>query len=280
MCGQYPGAFEDQRNDRLLKKLLSKGIDTFVCLQAEMDDDIPEDVWRSGIGLRPYFEDAQKLSKRLLKWAHLPIVDGGVAPDDVTVEFAEYLAADLMAGRVLYIHCWGGHGRTGVFLALLLSYLYRISASEALKRVQAYHDCRIEGTGVKSPQTVVQRDQVKRLVAGMLFRPAPDVTIMPQLAPLTLDAGKRGSMKPMVKSSQTASCPAIGGADGESGTPTTRTRKVLKTSVHENALPDYLQLPTMPGASAKTRRDAAMRQKAAAAALRRKPLKHVCALVL
>jgi len=65
---------------------------------------------------------------------------------------------------VLYVHCWGGHGRTGIVVCLLLAVLYGLAVTEAFKRVQACHDSRIEPQGVKSPSTVVQRSQVKRLL--------------------------------------------------------------------------------------------------------------------
>lgn len=267
LCGQYPGALEDRRNDQQLKRILAKRVDTFVCLQSEVDNDIPEEVWRTGIGLRPYFWDAQRLSKKQIKWIHIPIDDGLIAPDDMTLQFSKYLANDIVQGRVLYLHCLGGHGRTAVFVCLILIHLYRISAAEALKRVQLYHDCRVEPQGAKSPQTVIQRDQVKRLARELLNDAAPDVAIEASAGRKGSeigDAGKRGSMKPLAKSS---SCPAL--RQDICDTPTTRKPPRLKTSAPP--LPEYLQLPDMPSASAKTRRDAALRLKSAAAAMRRRP---------
>lgn len=271
MCGPYPGAFEDRKNDQLLKCILSKGVDTFVCLQAEFYPDIPEEAWRAGIGLRPYFADAQRLSKKPLKWVQVPIVDGEIVADAVTATAVVELVEDLMAGRVVYLHCKGGHGRTGVIVCLILSYLYRISAAEALKRVQAYHDCRVEHQGTKSPQTVVQRDQVKRLVQELLGCEPPPVQIQPEAPSMEMDAAKRGSMKPNAKSS--ASCPALRVASDSSDAPIAvivRRKPGMKYMYHENAIPEYLSLPSMEGASAAARRAAAMRQKAAAAAQRRR----------
>jgi hypothetical protein len=164
MAGAYPGALDDRENEKLLKCLINKGIDTFVCLQEELDDETPEEEWRAGRALRPYFIDARRLSKKPLIWRHLPIVDGGAAADDVMEALVCDLIDDVKAGRVLYVHCWGGHGRAGLVATLILSVLYSLQPAEALKRVQAYHDCRIEPQGVKSPSTVSQRSQVKRLL--------------------------------------------------------------------------------------------------------------------
>lgn len=164
MAGAYPGALDDRENELQLKRVLNKGIDTFVCLQLELDDEILEEDWRHGNALRPYFVDARRYSKKPLIWRHLPILDGDAAPDDLMEALVCDLLDDLKEGRVLYVHCWGGHGRAGIVVCLLLAALYGISVTEAFKRVQAYHDCRIEPQGVKSPTTVVQRSQVKRLL--------------------------------------------------------------------------------------------------------------------
>jgi hypothetical protein len=55
---------------------------------------------------------------------------------------------------------WGGHGRTGTLVALLLSSLYGVNAHVALEYTQALHDSRGNPQGVRSPQTRIQRDQV------------------------------------------------------------------------------------------------------------------------
>lgn len=288
MCGSYPGAFEDRKNEQRLKQILSKGIDTFVCLQEELDNHLPEEVWRNGVGLRPYYQDAQRIRRRELFWVQLPIPDGGIAPDEVTAELVVLLAEYLMTGRVLYLHCFGGHGRAGTFACLLLAYLYRLQASEAMKRVQAYHDCRIDPQGAKSPQTVAQRDQVKRLVQDLLAHPGPPLRIRQEHAAFDMDAAKRGAMKPAPMLKKIASCPALrdgaAGDDTES-TPTSvsgRQRQLpLKLDVHPNAMPDFmLALQALPpGASAKRRRDAALRQKSAAAVQRRRPFgKQPCSI--
>lgn len=178
MQGAYPGALDDRDNDRQLKTILARGVDTFVCLQMELDEDMPEEIWRTGRELRPYFIDARRLSKKPLVWRHLPIMDGNAADDDEVLETLICdLVDDVKAGRVLYVHCWGGHGRAGLICCLLLAVLYSLTPVETFKRIQAYHDCRVEPQGTKSPQTVAQRNQVKRLLDKWKQRseqPEPD----------------------------------------------------------------------------------------------------------
>jgi hypothetical protein len=46
------------------------------------------------------------------------------------------------AGEVVYIHCYGGHGRTGIFASVLLGRIHGIDAEKALQLCKLYHDCR------------------------------------------------------------------------------------------------------------------------------------------
>jgi hypothetical protein len=49
---------------------------------------------------------------------------------------------------------------TGTLVAVMLSRLYGLSYTHALRHTQAYHDSRVYPQGVRSPQTAVQRAQV------------------------------------------------------------------------------------------------------------------------
>eukprot|EP00929_Paragymnodinium_shiwhaense_P009127 TRINITY_DN113177_c0_g1_i1.p1 TRINITY_DN113177_c0_g1~~TRINITY_DN113177_c0_g1_i1.p1 ORF type:complete len:324 (-),score=48.74 TRINITY_DN113177_c0_g1_i1:250-1221(-) len=271
LCGAYPGSMDDRKNDQNLRRILGKGVDTFVCLQQELHDDAPEEVWREGGALRPYLHDAKRLTKKELKWVQLPIEDGEVAPDDVTAELVVLLENNMKEGRVIYLHCWGGHGRAGVVSCLLMSYLYRLSATDSMKRIQAYHDCRLDPQGVRSPQTVVQREQVKRQVGALLKCQPADVEIKKESARAVIDASKRvGGMMPSKGSAQTSSCPSIGKLDGSDSPKTKQRRQQLKALSDDRAMPDYLTLPQiLPGAY--SRREAILKQKSMAAAMRRRP---------
>lgn len=70
----------------------------------------------------------------------------------------------VLRGEKLYIHCWGGHGRTGTLVAVLLGRLYNLPYTTALRYTQAFHDARVYPQGVRSPQTPVQRAQVGSVI--------------------------------------------------------------------------------------------------------------------
>eukprot|EP00878_Enallax_costatus_P023750 GHUV01025289.1.p1 GENE.GHUV01025289.1~~GHUV01025289.1.p1 ORF type:complete len:156 (+),score=23.44 GHUV01025289.1:1074-1541(+) len=118
IAGAYPASMDDAETERTLSLLLELGINTFVCLQAEVNIHIPEHAWRSGMGLRPYIKDAQKLlskahesnssriKQRKIDFLHLPIIDGSVTTDTAMSRLADDCCERVLRGEKLYIHCW------------------------------------------------------------------------------------------------------------------------------------------------------------------------------
>jgi hypothetical protein len=104
---------------------------------------VPRHIWLAGSALRPYFEDvrdivAQKDEIRELRshkivtpdklsFDHCPIVDCGVTDDSKVLALAQKLVKDISEGEVIYLHCWGGHGRTGTVVCIMLYLLYGVS---------------------------------------------------------------------------------------------------------------------------------------------------------
>lgn len=99
------------------------------------------------------------------------------------------LVQRLAKGEVLYLHCWGGHGRTGTVVSIMLHLMYGLSADEAMERCQHVHDIRRIPISVGSPQTEHQREQVRRVVDHLVRRPSiatsPLVTATADTPPLS-----------------------------------------------------------------------------------------------
>lgn len=177
LAGAYPASMDDAETDKILSMILELGVNTFVCLQAEVNIHTPEHLWRQGHGLRPYIRDAQKILSRAhetnnskitqqkIDFLHLPIIDGSVTTDSAMNRLVEDCCERVLRGEKMYIHCWGGHGRTGTLVAVMLGRLYNLPYTTALRHTQAYHDSRVYPQGVRSPQTPVQRAQVRRLLS-------------------------------------------------------------------------------------------------------------------
>lgn len=181
MAGGYPASLDDKENDELLTVLMRDlGIDTFVCLQTEMDPHVSEHAWRTGRAPRPYTKDIKRLMSannrhvisvhgvglpKNVDFLHLPIVDGSVTSDSLLDRFCDDLVGRVLSGKKLYVHCWGGHGRTETVIAVMLGRMYDVTIEQALQRTQLLHDIRGDPQNVGSPSTPPQVAQVKRLLS-------------------------------------------------------------------------------------------------------------------
>jgi hypothetical protein len=102
-------------------------------------------------------------SREGLCYISLPIPDR--TPDIKNLSFfrtlIEWLMQAIYAGYLVYIHCRGGHGRSGMFAGVLYGKIMQIRAPESLQAVHAAHQLRIEMKPkfrkMGSPQTAAQK---------------------------------------------------------------------------------------------------------------------------
>ena len=99
-------------------------------------------MWRSGNALRPYFDDVRLVvqlkasipelndfrivDEQDLSFVHFPIKDCGITDDNRVLELAKSLVKAISEKEVLYLHCWGGHGRTGTLVCIMLHLMYGV----------------------------------------------------------------------------------------------------------------------------------------------------------
>ncbi|GMH69255.1 hypothetical protein TrST_g1111 [Triparma strigata] len=186
LCGAYPGVEDDDENMTLLWSILNCGITTFCCLQVEYPGpEVTEQMWRSGQAIRPYYNDVVQIIDHVdnmrkinpqaqhekvtnsdnLDFVHIPIVDCSVTDDTTIINLCQNLVDRIAKGETIYLHCWGGHGRTGTAICIMLHMMYGMKSGQCLKYCQFVHDLRRIPIAVGSPQTQMQRDQVIRVIA-------------------------------------------------------------------------------------------------------------------
>lgn len=91
-----------------------------------------------------------------------PIVDGGTFSGAELSTIMAAVEESLRAGHVIYLHCYGGHGRAGIVAAMTLHWVYGCTADEALAVVQLRHGAREQSMdGHRSPACDKQVEQVK-----------------------------------------------------------------------------------------------------------------------
>ena len=124
LAGEYPGARDAGVARRKVARLLAAGITCFV------------DLTEAGEGLRPYWQLAQAAGPPEAQIDHQrwPIRDFGVPSVAHMAGILGAIEQALARNHVVYLHCWGGIGRTGTVVAC---YLVRrgLSADAALNRL-------------------------------------------------------------------------------------------------------------------------------------------------
>lgn len=155
LAGEYPGASQPHQAREKLNQFLDCGIDSFLDLTEEYE-------------LAPYARILAELGQergQAVKHRRLTIRDMGIPETpahmrDILAQIEDWLATD----RRVYVHCWGGIGRTGTVIGCYL-------AHTGLTGVPALHRMAELWLGMSenkrrrypdSPQTFEQKDYVMR----------------------------------------------------------------------------------------------------------------------
>ena len=158
-AGSYPGVHPDhppQVLDDKLNAFLDAGITAFVDLTDPAD------------GLEPYEPRVRELATAReieLQYDRLTIRDIDICTPTHMRKVLDLIDARLAEGHGVYVHCWGGIGRTGLTVGCWLV-RHGLTGDRALKKVgnlfQSMDVSRVarwRATG--SPQTQAQREMVR-----------------------------------------------------------------------------------------------------------------------
>jgi len=164
---------DPDKGRRQLAEILLGGVDVFVSLISELPPQWEHQGKIAGfVGYHaPVMELATgkdpryPVEPREVKFLHFPIDDLTAPNLGQLSQIVADLSAEVVAGRKLYIHCWGGRGRAGTVGASLIGKLEGLTADEALERIQLAYSARDQDEFM-SPET---RAQVK-LVRNFLDR--------------------------------------------------------------------------------------------------------------
>jgi hypothetical protein len=104
MAGEYPGHDDPAVAEAKLRRILDYGIDSFVDLTEARDR------------LRPYVDEVRQLGADRgmdVRYTQLSIRDMSVCTASHMTRILDHIDDEVRDGRVVYVHCWGGVGRTG-----------------------------------------------------------------------------------------------------------------------------------------------------------------------
>ena len=152
-AGEYPSATDPGEAAARLRALLRAGIHHFIDLTGPGE-------------LPPYVEMANREAGRLglsIEWERHPVADLSVPTSPQQMSgILNAIDAAMCDGRAVYLHCWGGVGRTGTVVGCWLVRRGR-TGDEALARIAEWWQHVEKADRIPaSPQTSEQRDYVRR----------------------------------------------------------------------------------------------------------------------
>ena len=124
LAGEYPGRYTTESTRQRIDALLEAGFDTFIDL-TKPNETIP------------YFRillEESKLYETEVEHHSFPIGDFGLPTPETMMSILDTIEAALQNGRKIYLHCWGGIGRTGTTVGCYLVRRGR-SGEEALRQL-------------------------------------------------------------------------------------------------------------------------------------------------
>jgi len=157
------GGSPNEMTRREILSIIESGIDTFVNLQNEFNEYAYEYTLQNMVAL-----NKTKFPPHPINFLHCPIPDQGVLSDHDMCEFIQELIKILEVHHCnIYIHCYGGHGRTGSVLVHLLQALFSISKDSAMEVIRRSHEKRncwpFCALNLGQLESSSQENQVKRL---------------------------------------------------------------------------------------------------------------------
>lgn len=132
MTGPSPTSFINQINQKtFINDVLYNDINTFICLQEE----IHYDKYKNLIPSEKYHNT---------EFMQISIEDNKVPKHNVFIDTLADIIEKIIIGRKIYLHCYGGHGRTGLYIVALLSCIYKEleRKEDALYYFQMTHNMR------------------------------------------------------------------------------------------------------------------------------------------
>jgi len=124
LAGDYPGQFDGESTRKRIDALLEAGFDTFIDL-TRPDEILPY--------TQALFDEAKAYGIEV-KHYRFPIEDFGLPTPEQMNSILDRIDESLQAGHKMYLHCWGGIGRTGTTVGCYLVRRGR-TGEEALKQL-------------------------------------------------------------------------------------------------------------------------------------------------
>ena len=110
LAGEYPGHYNQESTRRKINAFIENGFNIFIDLTKPNEMPPYSDI---------LFEQAKAYDLEVKRYT-FPIGDFGLPTVEQMTSILDTIDKELQAGRKIYLHCWGGIGRTGTTVGCYL----------------------------------------------------------------------------------------------------------------------------------------------------------------
>ena len=157
LAGAFPGKAEPAEHQKRIESLYGAGIRTFINLQEEGEAN------KSGKKFARYDDAFRQLAAgkgHCISHLRFPIRDGGITTNDGMRSILDAIDLSLAADRPVYVHCYGGIGRTGTTVCCWLLRHGLASADNVLDLLKHLRQADKERANWPAPENSKQADFV------------------------------------------------------------------------------------------------------------------------
>ncbi len=150
IAGEYPGAREDEEARHKLRRIVDAGVTFFVDLTEEEERDLRP--------YAPFLDEEAVVRQRTVIHQRMPVRDLGTPTAEEMRQILDTIDEALENGHIVYVHCWGGVGRTGTVAGCWLA-RHGMTGKEALDEIARRRKGTPDGYR-RSPETASQEQMV------------------------------------------------------------------------------------------------------------------------
>ncbi|HCR71274.1 MAG TPA: hypothetical protein DIW23_07525 [Anaerolineae bacterium] len=150
LAGEYPASYNAESARRRIEAFLEVGIRSFIDL-TQSHELVPYE---------PILKEQAKIYDLDVNYQRFAIRDHNIPSNETMKKILDTIDSEIENGRPVYVHCWGGVGRTGITVACYFI-RYGLSHEQALKKVHNLFITRPQGYYPTSPETQIQFEFVR-----------------------------------------------------------------------------------------------------------------------
>ena len=157
LAGCYPGSEDQREEERKPKGLIQAGIRHVISLMEPQEYNRPDDPFP------PYVDHMESIAQKLkvsVTFDQISIKDFSVPTERQMVRILNQIDMCIKYDKPVYVHCWGGKGRTGTVVGCYLAQHGYAAGKDLIKKIKELRK-NTEDFSDQSPET---REQIKMVI--------------------------------------------------------------------------------------------------------------------